>query len=183
MPAFNRLTNNIWQGSYPESIERGKSLGILFDVIINVDDSPDSSLEGQNVSFYHRPIHYWFPINEWSVIPYEIFYAVKRVIDHNSDKKVLIHCAAGVNRSNLVAYSYLFSHDLHHLMPDFAKSWKRFIEGRGASKAPPMLERFLKIMTISNPSWSVISILNEIFEQDKADIGHPIEKYLNGLKN
>src|SRR5688500_16961212 len=98
MPHFLKITDNLYQGSYPESLERG----IDYDIIINVSDSPCGSLEFQSPCFYKKPQLIWIPINEWSVFGYEVFYAAKKIFDANRDKKILIFCHAGACRSVLI---------------------------------------------------------------------------------
>lgn len=162
MPAFNKITDHLYQGSYPESFE----YGIDYDIVINVSDSPCASLSEKSPHFYKQPIHFWFPINEWSRIPYEPFYAAKRVIDANPGKKVLIHCHGGVNRSQLVTYSYLLSNGQEGLFPGAKKWWELFMKNDPAftTKPPPKLEEFLKLMN-KHQTFSVAGVLGELLNK------------------
>lgn len=91
----------------------------LYDVVINVSDSPCATLEiSSSVEFsLMATSSYWFPIHEvwhWGYAP---FYGAAKVIDFHLERyshlaeasfaRFLIHCHAGVNRSVSVAYAIL----------------------------------------------------------------------------
>lgn len=81
----------------------------VYSVVINVSDSPCLSfyLSKKNIP------NYWFPIHEsgnWGYCP---FYGTAKAYDFFTEtypeKKILIHCHAGVNRSVSIAYAILKS--------------------------------------------------------------------------
>jgi hypothetical protein len=90
-----RLTyifNNVCSGNYPRYDKDLEG----FDVVINVSD---------NVALSFRPypnqVRLWFPILEMSDWDLGAIFGVMRALERLDDgnKKILIHCAAGANRS------------------------------------------------------------------------------------
>lgn len=75
-----------------------------YSAIINVTDSP--------YYLFESPVpYYWFPIHETNQFGYAPFYGAAKVWDQykKSNKPVLFHCSAGVNRSVSVCYAVLRS--------------------------------------------------------------------------
>lgn len=73
---------------------------IPFCAVINVADTP--------CRLFNSPVPvYWYPIQEMEFWSYGPFFFAGRIIDEyrGSDKPILIHCHAGVNRSASVAYA------------------------------------------------------------------------------
>lgn len=155
MPHFQKITDSLYQGSHPESLEQG----VEFDIIINVSDSPCSSLDTKPVSFYKRPIHFWMPVNECGKWDYAAFYATKRILD-SLKGKALIHCHAGAYRSVIIAYSWLYSNNQEHLFPDGKGTWDRFVANQHSSRCPVGIELFLRTMN-DYPSYSLVGVLNK----------------------
>ena len=52
---------------------------------------------------------FWFPVAELSFWNYAPFYGVAKVYDSFKNKRILIHCHAGKNRSPSIAYIVLKS--------------------------------------------------------------------------
>lgn len=175
MPAFNRINKLLFQGSFPESLE----MGIDYDIIINVSDCIQASLDMSSPHFYKKPIHYWLPICEWGRVGYEPFYAAKRIIDGNPGKRVLIHCEGGINRSVIIAYAYLLSHGRESEFTIGKSVWERFLSNakKQFTKSPPRLLEFLLEMN-KFPTYSVAGILQQLLgNEDDTEI----VPFLNGV--
>lgn len=153
MPHFEQLTDNIYQGSYPEAQEQG----VDFDLIINVSDCVCNSLSVVGgVKFL------WFPVFEVGNWDYASFFGTKRAIDHQlqikPDSKILIHCSAGAYRSVIVATAYLLSHDHYDCLTlSNSMTWKMFKE---SERCPIGLELFLQTMN-EFPTYAICGILNQ----------------------
>lgn len=159
MQRLRQITDKLYQGAYPESL----NYGVDFDVIINVSDCCHASLNNESPEFYKKPVHYWFPQNEWGLFHYETFYGVKRALDRHKEDVCLVHCCSGVNRSCKAVYGYLLSHNMEGLFPEHEAQWRRFVDdgGEGVTKCPPYIEEFLRRMN-EYPTYSVGGILSQM---------------------
>lgn len=161
MPHFQKITDKLYQGGWPEIFSKG----VEFDIALNVSDSPKESYNFPN-AFHKEPFRVFVPINEWSVYPYEAFYATKRLLDANKDKVIAIHCDAGVQRSVVVTYAWLLSNNQEAVFPSGKEVWEQFLSNRGVSKAPPHLIDFLNMMN-KYPTYSVGGIVSYLLHNGK----------------
>lgn len=130
-----------------------------FAAIINVNDYYDH--------LFASPVpYYWFPIHEVHLWGYAPFYGSAKIFDHykNNPKPILIHCAAGVNRSVTITYAILKSSgwtdkEIKILYPNDPKFMFDFNVKRGYIN-PDVLE-FLK-KRHEFPTYSIMGLLNEI---------------------
>ncbi len=153
MPHFEKLTKNLYQGSYPEAREQS----IHYDLIINVSDCVCNSLDSHPTSKL-----LWFPVFEVGVWDYSPFYGSKRAIDKfvndNPDASILIHCSAGSYQSVIVATAYLLS--INHPKGKEMETdmiWKLFKKN---GQCPIELEKFMQVMN-KFPTYSICGILQE----------------------
>lgn len=83
------------------NLEAGIHLRDRYGLVINVNDAFLSNTP------------YWFPINEVTPWGHAPFFYVKRLLDFHiqvdSNVKILIHCAAGAERSPMMAFCYMMS--------------------------------------------------------------------------
>ena len=82
-----------------------------YDVVINVSDHLDAALSTWLCS--HGIEHYWLPLGESFGMPLENIYAALLILwrAEKGQRKVLLHCMAGRNRSRMIydCYRYMMT--------------------------------------------------------------------------
>ncbi len=104
---------NLYVGSYPLPME---ILNSEFDYIINVSD--------EYIRYCHDAAmqkgikYFWFPMNEHAEIGLNSIYGALQILHEAEelDKKVLLHCHAGANRSPTVADAYYYMRGRKHFI-------------------------------------------------------------------
>lgn len=137
-----------------------KDVGALNDLrikaVINVNDSPDY--------LFNSPApYYWFPIHECSWWGYAPFYGALKVCERYQNSGVIvIHCAAGVNRSPTIAYSMFkaFGYD-----DEAIKSYLHCVDGWGWAKG--RLERNIEHGYVGK---DILKFLKFAFENPNASL-------------
>jgi hypothetical protein len=131
--------------------------------VINVSDSQCATFDYANEGFPS----FWFPINEIGMWGHGPFLGALRVVEnfYKGDKKVLIHCHAGANRSPSVAYAILLakgytpeeaavSLDYENIAHVFERNVRR-------KHIPDNIVPFLQA-AMKNPTYSIHGSLQEI---------------------
>lgn len=101
----NRITKNIYLGNYKcskkEYIEKHN-----FDVIINC--TPDLPFESKNTSNYRIPVYDDLTFYSNIILLNHVNRIVNIIHNHHlNNKKILIHCRAGMQRSAAIVAAYL----------------------------------------------------------------------------
>lgn len=94
-----------------------------FEIIINVNDQFDEHL--QQCCLEENFSYFWFPMNEHSTkgdIGLNSIFGALQILKlaYKQNKKVLIHCAAGANRSVTVSEAFYFMYTGKHLEKEFS---------------------------------------------------------------
>jgi hypothetical protein len=90
-----------------------------FDIFINMSDHFNSAAM-QNL-FLKQKQSFWFPCGEFQGISLSSLYGALKVLDtaYKEDKKVLLYCMSGVNRSKTVYDAFYFAKTNTHLPDNF----------------------------------------------------------------
>ncbi len=93
---------NIFIGNHPKMEPNPEEYLKDFDVVINVSDEP---------FFPTEKLQHWMPLNEVSQWDYSMIYWFAQLMNYyiSQNKKIYVHCMAGVNRSPTLTYLFLLS--------------------------------------------------------------------------
>jgi protein-tyrosine phosphatase len=96
---FNIIENRLWQAGMPVDQAKISQLGI--DAVIDLEGTVDPVVMNYNGKF----VYVYWPIADSSYIPDQG--NLTSLVDYidlliKRDKRVLVHCAAGINRSSFV---------------------------------------------------------------------------------
>lgn len=139
-----------------------------FDIFMNVSDSVQYSLDKEKPR--GDTVFLWYPLRELECWGYEPFFWSKKVLDsaYEDDKKVYMHCHAGVNRSPNMALAWLLSrgHSLEEAAlisksgneeyADYLKN--KFLRNIEDGHIPDNLPEFYRRID-ENPGWGLEGIL------------------------
>jgi len=135
------------------NFESGKTYRNYYKTIINVSDS-----------FSEYATH-WFPINEISPWTYAPFYWFKKIADRKRNEYILVHCAAGIHRSLMMAHCWLLSLGYSQEQsaeifncPNIIRDYYHDIQ---TGIIPEDLLVFYKIMN-DHPTWSLPGCLRDL---------------------
>lgn len=152
-----RITWNIWNID-TGNLEAGIKFKDDYDLVINVNDA------------YSPTSKHWFPIVELKSWSYAPFFYVKRLIDYENkifmngsiakEKRILIHCAAGVHRSQIMAACYCtsFGTSIEYICSNNKTLLDLYNRGVKNGRIPEDLHEFYKLMN-RWPSNSLSGIL------------------------
>ena len=94
-----------------------------FEIVINVNDQFDQEIQQccleENISYF------WFPMNEHSTksdIGLNSIFGALQILKlaYSNNQKVLIHCAAGANRSVTIKEAFYFMNTGYHIEKEFS---------------------------------------------------------------
>ena len=103
------FNNNLTIGAFPIVVNNNYDLQ-SFDVVINVSDEWYNTVD-KELTDIHGLKTFWFPMNECKKdIGLNSIYGALNILwsCEKQNRNVLLHCHAGVNRSNSVADAYYF---------------------------------------------------------------------------
>ena len=156
--------DNIWIGTHPTD-GMTRDTYDMFDVFINVSDSPVFLPEGLPLKHNH-----WFPINEMGYWGYGSVFAVKKWLDYHHERRdnIYLHCHAGAHRSPMMFLAWLTSCGM--TLEDAASFHPRYNESHSTwmvdkfqldirqGHLPKHLPEFYRRMR-ENPTYSLMGIL------------------------
>jgi Dual specificity phosphatase, catalytic domain len=139
------LINNIKIGSYPYQFDSFFDAS-KYDIIINVSDEYNFNVENRLNKEGCKT--YWFPMNECKKdIGLNSIFAALTILyqAEKQNKKVYLHCHAGVNRSPTVFSAYFFMRSGKHLIENEGGYINRLVANcnRGYLPSKTEMEQFL----------------------------------------
>jgi hypothetical protein len=132
--------------------------------VINVSDSPCATFDYQRAGMPS----FWFPINEMAKWTHAPFYGALKVVNeyYEGNKKVLIHCHAGANRSPCIAFAILLTKGYTWQEAEESLNYERlywvFQRNIKRGHIPPDIIKFLMGCDID----STFSIMGVLRKQD-----------------
>ncbi len=109
-PNFHMVTPGIWRSAKlnPESLERMKSYKLKTIVNLRLDNEnepwEDTLAKKLGIQCFH------FPISPAKVVPAKTVDAVLSILSDPARQPVLVHCAAGRDRSGMIIAAYRIAH-------------------------------------------------------------------------
>ncbi len=109
-PNFHMVTPGIWRSAKlnPESLKRMKTYGLktIINLLSNDECEPweDKVAKQMGIQVYH------FPLLGSKVAPSKTVDAVLSILEDPARQPVLVHCAAGKDRSGMIIAAYRIAH-------------------------------------------------------------------------
>lgn len=150
MKTFEKyLKENITVGAFPIVVNNNYDLS-FFDVAINMSDEWYNTIEAE-LNDIHNIKTYWFPMNECKKdIGLNSIFGAMCVLwaNEKQNRNVLIHCHAGVNRSQATADAYYFMRTGKHRETNKNGYINQLLTMCSRGYLPPKseLEKFLVIL-------------------------------------